>query len=898
MSDHPRPTRVARLLARCYPRDLRELYADDIARFIDDSRHDPELGRRRFRRVRLAAALALDALASLADTVLHRRPARRRPPMRRAAWGPPLHPQRPEPLMETILQDIRFAIRSFIRRPGFTAIALLTLSLGIGANSAIFTLVNAVLIRPLPFPHPEQLVMIWGMSGSQRQLLSIPDLEEMRARSRTFQSVGLMRTQSVNLTGTEQPDRLIGSFVSAATLRLLGAAPALGRLFLAEETALGHGQPVALLSYGAWRSRFGGQPDIIGRTLVLNGRPHVVIGVTAAGLLDAYQSEIWLPITSAPNPAWFTRPTTTVWGLGRLKPGFTAADGQRDLQSIANDLARVYPVPGGNPPISVIDMHEAITGSSRFMLVVLFGAVGAVLLIVCVNIANLQLARATTREREMSLRAALGAGRGRLVRQVLTESLLLSLTGGALGLLIGHWALDVLVASMPGGLPFPAPLSLDGPTVLFSLAVAGVTGVLFGAPAAWHGARAGLHDALRGGSAAGRPRRLDLRNVLVAAELALCIVLLAGAGLFTRSLAALQRARIGFDPANVLTAEFRLPAVKYDDSVKVVTFMSTALERVRAIPGVQSAALVDAVPLSGNYSTMAYVPEGQQLPADGVPPSTGLNLVSDGYFRTMGIPLLAGRDIALTDRFSTEPVIVVNQAFADRAWPGQPAVGRTVRLIGEPDITARVIGVVGTTKQLTLSETPTPQIFAPKLQAGGIFASVVLKSSGDPDAMTPALQQAIWSVDRDQPVWKIRSLHSLVQRDLSPARFAVGLTGAFAMLALLLGVVGIYGVMSFVVAQRTREVGIRMALGAEAGQVVRLILRRGLAVVAVATAIGVAGALAAGRYLESRLFEVGGADPATMLGVPLILATAALAACWVPARRAARVNPAITLRTE
>jgi predicted permease len=894
VSDHPRPSRVARLVARCYPRELRAQYAEDIARFIDDQRHDPARGGT-FRRLQLAALLSADAARSLTAALLRRRPPE---PPAAARWAPPLPPPPSEPFMETLLQDIRFACRTFLRRPGFTAIALLTLCLGIGANSAIFTLVNAVLIRPLPFAHPEQLAVIWGMSGGQRQLLSIPDVEEMRARTRVFQEIGLMRTQSVNLTGTGEPDRLIGSFISAATLHLLGARPALGRLFTPDETALGHGQPVAVLSYQAWKSRFGGEPDVVGRTLVLNGRPHQVIGVASAGLLDSYQSDVWLPITSAPNPAWFTRPATTVWALGRMKPGFTPADGERDLGAIAADLARTYPVPGGNPTIAVVDLHESITGGSRFMLIVLFGAVGAVLLIVCVNIANLQLARATTRDREMSLRAALGAGRGRLIRQVLTESLLLSLIGGALGLLVGRWALGVLVASLPGGLPITTPLTLDATTVLFSIVVAVATGVFFGAPAAWHGARAGLHDALRGGAQTGSVRRIDARSVLVAAELALCIVLLASAGLFTRSLVALQRARTGFDPAHVLTAEFRLPSVKYDDSVKVITFMSTVLERLRAIPGVQSAALVDAVPLSGNFGSIAYVPEGEPRPAPADAPSAGINLVSDGYFRTLGIPLIAGRDVAPTDRLGTEPVIVVNQAFADRVWPGQPAVGHRVVLIGPPDITARVVGVVGTTTQMTLSETPLPQIFAPKLQAGGIFASIALRGMGDEGALTRGLQQAVWSVDRDQPVWKIRSLESLVERDLSPARFTVGLIGAFAALALLLGIVGVYGVMSFVVTQRTREVGIRMALGAEAGQVVRLIVRRGAAVVAVAVAIGVAGALAAGRYLESRLYQVGGADPVTMVAVPIVLAAAALAACWLPARRLARVNPAVTLRTE
>jgi putative ABC transport system permease protein len=895
MSDHPRPTRLARLLALCYPRDLREQYADDIARFIDDRRRDPEFAGRPLRWLSLAGALAADAGSSMLASLVHPRSRAIEAPM---VWRAPFLPPPRSSRMETVLQDVRYAVRSFVRRPGFTAIAIVTLVLGIGANSAIFTLVNAVLLRPLPYPEPEQLVAIWGTGpGQPRTLMTIPDVVEMRRRNHTFAELGVLRSQSVNLTGGDRPDRLIGSFVEARSLHLLAARAEVGRLFLTEETEIGGGQPVAVLSYPTWQTRFGGRPDIVGTTVVLNGRPHEVIGVMARDFYEANPSEIWLPITSAPNRAWFERPNSSVWAVGRLRPGFTAVDGQRDLSAIAADLARVYPESNASAGVSVVDMHESIMGSSRFMLLVLFGAVCAVLLIVCVNIANLQLARASTRQREMSLRAALGADRGRLVRQVLTESVLLSLVGGGLGVLFGRWALQLLVASMPTNMPISTPPALDPTTLLFSLGLAVLTGLLFGAPAALYGTRTELQGALRGRTGEAGSRRFDLRNVLVAAELALCIVLLAGAGLFTRSLVALQRIDIGFAPEHVLSAELRLPSNKYDDSVKVVAFMGSALERLRDIPGVESAALVDAVPLSGNFSTASYVAEGQQEPEPGMAPSAGFNLVSDGYFQTMKIPLLAGRDFDRTDTPESEFVVVVSSIFAERAWPGQSAVGRTIKFL-DPEVTARVIGVVGPAKQMTLSEPPMPQIYGAKLQAGGIFASIVMRTAGDPEALTNALSEAIWSVDRDQPVWKIRSLESLVRRDLAPARFSVGLIGAFAGLALLLSVIGVYGVMSFVVTQRSREVGIRMALGARAGQVVRLVLRRGVAVVGVASVIGIAGALAAGRYLESRLYDVGGADPLTMIAVPIVLGAAALLACWVPARRAARVDPAVTLRTE
>ncbi|HLB08335.1 MAG TPA: ABC transporter permease [Gemmatimonadaceae bacterium] len=893
MSDHPRPTRPARLLAYCYPRELRDQYADDIARFIDDTRLDPRYRDDPFGQLRVMARLSADALASLFSSWRHGAPR----PIRVASVEPSLTARLKTFSADALLQDIRFAIRGFIRRPAFTAVALGTLMLGIGANTAIFTLVNALLLRPLPYAHPEQLVSIWGTSDAQKQLLmSLPDVVDLRQRNHTFSDIGVVRTISVNLTGGDRPDRVIGSFVTASTLRLLGAKTSAGRLFTDDETALGAGQQVVVLSYAAWMARFGGRGDALGKTMVLNGRPHVVIGVTAADYLDPFEAELWLPVTSAPTREWFDRSDASVWAVGRLRPGLAPRDGEKDLASIETQLQSEHPQSGARPSVSVIDLREQLVGKSRFILLVLFGAVVAVLLIVCVNLANLQLIRASTRAREISLRAALGANRARLAIQVIVESLLLSLTGGVLGVLLGIWAVRALVGILP--IADATPVHVDAWVLAFSFAIAVLTGLMFGAPAALFGSRVNLQDALRARTESTTARRFNARNALVVAELSLCIVLLAVAGLFTRSLVLLQHTETGFDPDNVLTAEFRLPSAKYDDSAKVQLFMTAALERLREIPGVASVAFIDAIPLSGNFGIISYVAEGHAQPAAGAEPTTQFTNASDGYFRTMRIPQLAGRDFDSHDRVGSERVAIVNKAFASKEWPGESAIGKSVRLIGPPDLEVRVVGVVGGVKQQTLSESDSPQLYLNKMQGSGIFASVAMRTLGDPESMGKALREAIWSVDPDQPVWKIRTINALVLRDLAPTKLSVKLIGAFAALALVLGVIGVYGVMSFSVAQRTHEVGIRMALGARGSQAVQMVLRSGLEVVIVAVVVGVAGALAAGRYLESQLYNVGASDPATMFSVPLILALVALIACWLPARRAARVDPASTLRND
>ena len=796
-------------------------------------------------------------------------------------------------------QDAGLALRQLRRAPAFTAAAVLTLVLAIGANTAIFSAVNAVLLRPLPYPAADRLSVLWQSQGeSRRGLLAYPDLLEYRARNRTLDDLGLVRNQSVNLTGADQPDRLLGSFVTANSLRILGARAGLGRLFTDEETAQGSGRRVAVLSHAAWLSRYGGDRAILGKSLVLNGIPHTVIGVTAADYQDPFgPPEVWLPVTSAPNADWLTRDQQAFWSVMRRKQGVTPEQAAADLERIAKSLAAEFPATNAGSTVATQTLRDFLVGQIRPALLILLGFVSLILLIGCANIASLQLARATARRQEMSLRAALGAGRGRLIRQLLTESVVLALIGGAVGLLAAHWGIAALAAAVPNGLPTFGEVGLDWAVLLFSLVITVGAGILFGVVPARYGARTQLADALqgRGGDAAGGGR---VRQLFVALQLALCIVLLVGAALLLRSFERMQREPSGFDPSNLITAEFRLPAAKYGNDTVIAQFGEQVLARLRALPDVRSAALLGSVPLSGNWGVVNYLPEGRTPPTDGALPTAQYNPVSDGFFATLGIPLVMGRDFEPADRLGGPPVAIVNRELARREWPGESPLGKRMKIVGPPEVVATVIGVAGNVKQLTLADPDEPQLYVAKAQSPGIFSSVVARTTGDPEATGPAVRDAIWSVDRDQPVWKIRSLASLLDRDLAPRRFTARLTGGFAVLALLLALIGVYGVMSYVVAQRTREIGIRMALGASRGEVVRLVLGGGLRIVAVGTAFGLTAAYFGARLIERQLFRVPPTDLATFLLVPAALIAVSAVACWLPARRAALVDPVLALQGE
>jgi predicted permease len=646
-----------------------------------------------------------------------------------------------------------------------------------------------------------------------------------------------------------------------------------------------------------WRARFGGDSAILGRTLVLNGLPHRVVGVLDSTYQDAFGAvEAFLPLTSGPSPTWLTRDNPAFGGVARLRPGVTIEQAKADLGRVARELAGEYPASDAGLSISLTRLRDFVAGDIRPALLILLGFVGLILCIACANLANLQLARATARRREMSLRAALGAGRARLVRQLLTESVVLALIGGTAGVLLARWGISALVGMIPDGLPAFGEVGLDRTVLLFSLGITVGAGLVFGAVPARYGTRGEVAETLQGrGADAGGGSRV--RQVFVAVQLALCIVLLVGAGLLVRSFARLQQVPVGFRTDHLVTAELRLPSVRYGDDTVITEFGRQALERLRSVPGVTSAALVEAIPLSGNWGFSSYRVEGRDTP-DSLLPTAQLNAVSDGFFGTMEIPLLLGREFAPADRLGAPAVAIVNRELARRMWPGESPLGKRLTLTGPPELPVTVVGMVGNVKQLTVSGADEPQLYLAKAQSAGIFTSIAARTTGDPDAMAASVREAIWAVDRDQPVWKIRSMEALLDRDLAPRRFTARLTGGFALLALVLALIGVYGVMSYVVAQRTREIGIRMALGAATAEVVRMVLGRGLRIVAVGTALGLVGAYAGARLIERQLFGVPATDLPTFVAVPLLLVAVAAVACWVPARRAARVDPAIALSAE
>ena len=806
--------------------------------------------------------------------------------------------------MENVWKDIRFGLRTLVRNPATTLLAVLTLALGIGANSAIFSVVNRVLLDPLPYPQPDELVMLVESApklGFPRFTVSPPNFDDFRRQSRSFEHLAAYRYERLNLTGRDQPEVILGARVSPELFRLLRVDPAPGRGFRQEEGRPGQAR-AAVLSHGLWQRMFGADPQIVGRPLTLNGESHTVVGVAPRGFELPQRTEIWVPM--ALDLANENRGAHFLNVIGRLKQGVSLEQAETEMIGIASRLARQYPETNADWTVDVIPLKEIVVEDIRPILTILLVAVAFVLLIACANVANLLLARVASRERELAVRAALGAGRSRLVRQMLVETALLFVAGGLLGLLLAHWGVKALIALDPEGIPRAGEIGVDGRVIAFTFLVSLATGLLFGLVPALSATGRRLYEALKeGGRAmAGGVHGQLVRNLLVGFEVAVALVLLVCAGLLIQSFARLSNVDPGFRPEGVLTARISIPESKYPDEERQALFYDQLLERLSAIPGVERAASIYPLPLSGSNMILTFVVQGRPAPPPSEAPNTNIRVISPGYFAVMGIPVIQGRPFEPRDRGGAEQVVIVNQTLAARTWPGESPIGKRITF-GDPEDPEdpgwrTVVGVVADVRHDTLDQEKTAEAYWPQAQGPFPDAVLVLRTSGDPVQLAGPLREAVRGADRDLPLERIRPMEQVVAEALAQSRFKTLLLGLFAALALVLAAVGVYGVVSYSVAQRTHEMGIRMALGARPGQVRRMVLIQGMRVVLISSAIGLGAALFATRFLREQVYGVSATDPVTFAVVPLVLFAVALVANWVPAMRATRVDPLEALRYE
>ncbi|HEV2915205.1 MAG TPA: ABC transporter permease [Pyrinomonadaceae bacterium] len=800
--------------------------------------------------------------------------------------------------MGNLFQDLRYGARMLLKRPVFAVVALMTLALGIGANTAIFSVVNTILLRPLAFRDSGQLVAVFEKQASgARDYISYPNLQDYESRNHVFEDLSTFVPQSVNLTGTDQPDRVRGGFVSSSFFKMLGVAPAQGRVILPAEDVQG-GERVVVLNHDFWQKRFGGDTKLIGRALTLNGDPYTIVGIMPESFrFPMDEVEVWMPAQYWPNYA-IDRAEHNAFVLGRLKEGVLISEAQAEMAGIAAQLARAYPKENGGRGIEVVGLQSFLVEDMRPVLLILLGAVGFILLIACANIANLLLARGSARWKEIAVRAALGASRPRLIRQFLTETVLLSVAGGVLGLLLAQWGVDLLMAISPGPLPGGVSPRFDLRVLGFTLVVSVLTGLLFGVMPALQLSKPDLYSVLKEGRGTGEGTgRHRLRALFIISQVSLSVVLLVGAGLLINSFYRLLRTSPGFPPENLLTMEYRLPKNKYPKGAEQTEFHRRVVERVREVPGVQSAAVVGGLPFSGNGGTTIFTLPDRAQPEQGKEPKALVNRAGDRYFETIGIPLIKGRTFTEQDRADAPPVVIINQSMAQTYWPGEDPIGKQIHL-PEAKTTASIIGVVGDAKQFELGEQQRPQIYSYFAQNPNIFATLVVRTQVEPMSLANSVRAALWSVDKDQPVWKIRTVESLLERNVASPRFMMSLMTAFAGLALLLTAIGLYGVISYSVSQRTQEIGIRMALGAQARDVLRMIVRQGMRLALIGVLIGMAASFIVTRVLSSLLYGVTATDPLTFIAAALVLGCVALLACLIPAHRATRVDPMVALRYE
>ena len=814
----------------------------------------------------------------------------------------------------SLISDLRQAGRTLRRSPGYAALAVTTLALGIGANTAIFSLVEEVLLSPLPVPEPERVVLVSATvrrESVERRTVSYPDFLDWRAQASAFSAMAAFAPTSLTLTGGgNAAERLEAELASASYFPLLGAEAALGRAFLAEEDAAPDAHPVAVVSHDLWIRRFGRDPGLVGRVLELNGRGFTVVGVLREGFRGlGDDTEVWVPMAMmAATGADLYEERGSRWHsvVARLAPGATSERAQAELDGIARRLEGAYPEDNADYGALVLPLPDEIWGELRPTLLVLLGAVAFVLAIACANVANLMLARAAARQRETAIRAALGAGRGRLVRQALVESLAVAALGGALGLLVAVWAVDLLLALSPIPLPSFVAVGLDLRVLAFSAGVALATGLAMGIVPGLQTSRPDLNETLKEGGrgSAGGVRRGRLRAALVVAEVALALLLLVGAGLMIGSFRRLQEIETGFRPEGLAALSIALPEERYDEA-RARAFYRALLERLRGLPAVTGAALATDVPLGGDSSANRVAVEGREL----APQERGIriyrHMVSPGYFETAGIRILAGRAIDETDGAEAPEAVVVSETFARRTWPGESPLGKRLKP-GRPESERPwmiVVGMAADVRHRGLVPDPVaspedPDLYFALEQHPDAELGVLVRSSADPAALAAALRREVGALDRDVPVWGEAALPELVADQTARSRFAALLMGAFGGLAVLLAALGIYGLLAQSVAQRLHEIGIRMALGAARRDVAKLVLGQALGLTLAGLALGLAAAVALTRFLASLLYELSPTDPATFAGVSALLVAVALVATWLPVRRAMRMDPATTLRSE
>jgi putative ABC transport system permease protein len=805
--------------------------------------------------------------------------------------------------MDRVLQDIRYGLRMLRKQPGFTAVAVLALALGVGANTAIFSVVNGVLLRPLPYTDPEKLVMVWEKNIPRNRLTNVAspaNYMDWRRQTQMLDPLAALVSIQLNLTSQGDPVELDAQSVTVNFFDTLGVQPARGRGFNEEEERVGN-DLVVILSHSLWQQRFGGSEEILGQPITLNSRSYTVIGVMAP---DFYfmnkEIAVWVPMIFDPSRDYRATSGRFLLSVARLKPGVTRDQAQAEMEGIAAQLEQSHLSFNAGWSVNLVPLHEQIVGDARPIILVLLGAVCFVLLIACANVANLLLARAATRQKELALRTALGAGRVRIISQLLTESVLLAGFGGALGLLFAYWGLKLLVAVSPDNIPRLNEIAIDWSVLIFTIIISFITGIIFGLVPALQASKPDLNATLKEG---GRGARVGgssriVRNLFVIAEVALSLVLLIGAGLMIKSFLRLQSVSPGFRTENILTLRLQLPRLKYQEDAKRVAFYKQLEERLRQLPGVESVGAINFLQLAGQRSATSFIIVGRPEPPPGEKPVTDVRVVTPGYFDTMAIPLIKGRPLDERDTAQSPRVLLINETMARLYWPGEDPIGKRIVVDWSNEGEDEIVGIVGDIRDMGLNLEIKPTIYWPHTRDSYAFMNVILHTRMDPKMLAAAAQSEVRALDPEQPVADIRTMEDVLSESIARQRFNMLLLVIFASVALVLAIVGIYGVIAYSVTQRTHEIGIRMALGAQSQDILKMVIGQGMLLTGIGLITGIGAAVGLTWVMSSLLFDVATTDVMTFVLVSLVLAMAAMVATVLPARRATKVDPMVALRYE